>query len=46
MSEKRQLEAGMNRLSFDVSALPQGTYFIQTVGTAEGRNQPRIFIKM
>ncbi len=46
LSEKRLLEVGMNRLSFDVSALPQGTYLIQTVGTAEGRNQPRIFIKM
>jgi hypothetical protein len=46
ISEKHDLEAGVNRLSFDVSALPQGTYFIQTLGTGEGRNQRRKFVKM
>jgi hypothetical protein len=45
-SEKRPLEAGLNRVSFDISTLPQGTYFIQTLGTATGVNQQRVFIKM
>jgi hypothetical protein len=46
VSEKRALEAGINRLSFDVSALPQGTYFIQTPNTPEGKGQPRKFVKL
>jgi SprB repeat/Secretion system C-terminal sorting domain len=46
ISEKRQLEPGANRVSFDVSSLLPGTYFIQTLGTGEGKNQPRLFVKM
>ncbi len=45
-SEKRELEGGLNRVSFDVSNLPQGTYFIQTLGSGEGKGQPRTFVKM
>ena len=45
-SEKRELDGGLNRVAFDVSQLPQGTYFIQTLGGGEGKGQPRIFVKM
>lgn len=45
-SEKRALEGGLNRVSFDVSNLPQGAYFIQTLGSGEGKGQPRTFVKM
>ena len=46
LSEKRPLEAGFNRLSFNISTLPQGTYFIQTPNAPVGKNQPRVFMKM
>jgi hypothetical protein len=46
LSEKRHLEPGANRVPFDVSQLLPGAYFIQTLGTGEGKNQPRLFIKM
>jgi hypothetical protein len=46
LSEQRHLEPGANRVFFDVSRLLPGTYFIQTPGTPEGKNQPRKFIKM
>jgi hypothetical protein len=46
LSEKRQLDSGFNRISFDISSLPTGEYFIQTPGVSEGRNQPRRFMKV
>jgi hypothetical protein len=45
LSEKRTLEQGINRLTFDCSALPQGAYLILTPGSV-GNNQPRRFIKL
>jgi Immunoglobulin domain/SprB repeat/Ig-like domain CHU_C associated/Secretion system C-terminal sorting domain len=44
-SETRTLEAGINRLSFDCYALPQGVYLILTPGSV-GNNQQRKFIKL
>ncbi len=44
-SEKRTLDKGLNRVAFDVSALPQGVYFIQT-NVGKGRNVPTKFVKM
>ncbi len=44
-SETRTLEQGINRLSFDCYALPQGVYLIVTPNSV-GNNQPRRFMKL
>ena len=44
-TETRTLEQGINRLTFDCSALPQGAYLIITPESV-GSNQPRKFIKL
>jgi hypothetical protein len=44
-SEKRQIEKGMNRLPFDVSALPKGVYFVSPT-TNQGLKVPMKFVKM
>jgi hypothetical protein len=44
-SEKRQLEKGLNKVDFDLYALPQGVYFIQT-NVGKGTNVPTKFVKM
>ena len=43
--EKRTLEKGVNRVAFDLYALPQGVYFIQT-NVGKGTNVPTKFVKM
>jgi GEVED domain/CARDB/Domain of unknown function DUF11/Secretion system C-terminal sorting domain/HYR domain len=45
LSQQVPIEKGMNKATFDVSALPQGLYFIQT-NVGKGRNVPTKFIKM
>jgi hypothetical protein len=44
-SEKRQLDAGVNKVEFDLYHLPQGVYFIQT-NVGKGTNVPTKFVKM
>jgi subtilase family serine protease len=45
LTQQLPIEKGMNKATFDVSALPQGLYFIQT-NVGKGRNVPTKFIKM
>ncbi len=44
-SEKRAVEKGLNRVLFDVSALPQGVYFVAP-NTNRGHKVPTKFVKL
>jgi subtilase family serine protease len=45
LSQKRAVEKGMNRVLFDVSALPQGVYLVSP-NTNQGRKVPTKFVKL
>ena len=44
-SETTGIEKGHNKVSFDVTRLPQGIYFIQ-IDVGKGRNVPTKFVKL
>jgi PQQ-dependent dehydrogenase (s-GDH family) len=45
LTEKRAVEKGLNRVQFEVSALPQGIYMVSP-STNQGRKVPTKFVKM